>query len=113
MNNLEHAIEILENEHDPFAGPIDAPSLAYALNDAGLIADDPPALTRPMFPGGRVWYIEGPVGDVRATSDGKVVAFGTWQEQPFRIVSTPEEMRTLARTLEAAADHAETEVTDG
>ena len=84
---------------------------AYTYRDRA--ADGLPAPLRSMFPGGRVWYIEGPVGDVRATSDGKVVAFGTWQEQPFRIVATPEEMRTLARTLEAAAAHAETEVTDG
>ena len=86
---------------------------AEMLDDLEDLLPAPPAPSRTMFPGGRVWYIEGPVGDVRATSDGKVVAFGTWQEQPFRIVSTPEEMRTLARTLEAAADHAETEVTDG
>lgn len=38
MNNLERAIEILEEEHDPYLGPIDAPSLVYALNDADLIA---------------------------------------------------------------------------
>lgn len=78
-----------------------------ALAASGVLAPDLPAPTRTMFPGGRVWYIEGPVGDVRATSTGEVVAFGTWQERPFRIVSTPEEMRTLARTLEAAAAHAE------
>ena len=85
---------------------------AEMLDDLEDMLPAPPAPSRPMFPGGRVWYIEGPVGDVRATSDGKVVAFGTWQERPFRIVSTPEGMRTLARTLEAAADHAQKEETN-
>ena len=110
-NNRDKAAEVIwDAQASGLAKPRD---LADELDAAGVLADDLPAPTRTMFPGGRVWRIEGPVGDVRATSTGQVVAFGTWQEQPFRIVSTPEKMRTLARALEAAADHAETEVTDG
>ena len=85
---------------------------ASARASAVTLAPDLPAPTSSMFQGGRVWYIEGPVGDVRAHSTGKIVAFGVWQQRTFRIVSTPEKMRTLARTLEAAADYAEGVGTD-
>lgn len=64
-----------------------------------------PEPSRPMFPSGQAWYVKGPVGDVRAVP-GSVVAFGLWEEQPFRIVATPEEAIELARTLAAAAHHA-------
>ena len=61
--------------------------------------------TRAMAPSGQVWLLDGPVGDVRAVP-GSVVAFGLGEEQPFRIVATPEEAMELARTLAAAAHHA-------
>lgn len=64
-----------------------------------------PEPSRTMFPSGQAWYLKGPVGDVRAIP-GSVVAFGLGEEQPFRIVATPEEAMELARTLAAAAHHA-------
>jgi hypothetical protein len=73
-----------------------------------MTSDDHTGLPEPnrtMPPSGQVWYLKGPVGDVRAVP-GSVVAFGLWKEQPFRIVATPEEAMKLARTLEAAAHHA-------
>ena len=40
--NIERAIEVIEDEHDPHLGPIDAPSLVYALSGAGLLMPDLP-----------------------------------------------------------------------
>ena len=42
MNNIERAIEAIEDGHDPYFGPIDAPSLVYALSDADLLMPDLP-----------------------------------------------------------------------
>lgn len=85
-----------------------APMLTHGQKKTAHDSDDHTGLPEPsrtMFPSGQAWYLKGPVGDVRAVP-GSVVAFGLWEEQPFRIVTTPEEAIELARTLTAAAHHA-------
>lgn len=112
--NIEKAIEAIEDEHDPHLGPIDAPSLIYALNDAGLLMPDLPEPSRDMVsPAGKVWYSNGPLSDIRATRDG-IVAFGSWKENPFRVQLTADQAEELAAILWAAArHHAEQEQDNG
>ena len=53
--NIERAIEAIEDEHDPHFGPIDAPSLVYALSGAGLLMEDLPAPED--VPAGEPWIV--------------------------------------------------------
>ena len=58
-------------------------------------------------PHGKVWYLPGPIGDIRCTGD-TIVAYGMdFRRQSFRLVMSKEETETLALTLLAAANHAE------
>jgi hypothetical protein len=66
-----------------------------------------PAPSRGMTPSGAVWYLAGPIGDIRATSGGHVVMFGHGhQHDPFRVVLTSAEAENIAGALLAAANHA-------
>lgn len=65
-----------------------------------------PAPSRGMTPHGAVWYLAGPIGDIRATSGGHVVMFGHGHEHhPFRVVLTSAEAEAIAGALLAAAHH--------
>ncbi len=65
-----------------------------------------PAPSRGMTPAGAVWYLAGPIGDIRATSGGHVVMFGHGHEHhPFRVVLTSTEAEAIAGALLAAAHH--------
>lgn len=65
-----------------------------------------PAPSRGMTPAGAVWYLAGPIGDIRATSGGHVVVFGReGYDHPFRVVLTSAEAESIAGALLAAALH--------
>ena len=67
-----------------------------------------PAPSRGMTPAGAVWYLAGPIGDIRATSGGHVVVFGHGHERsPFRVVLTSDEAEAIAGALLAAAHRAD------
>lgn len=73
-----------------------------------------PAPSRGMTPHGAVWYLAGPIGDIRATSGGHVVMFGYGHERsPFRVVLTSAEAEAIAGALLAAAHHTEPMDSDG
>lgn len=85
----------------------DSDDAARALADAGLLAPDLPEPSRSMTPNGKVWYLSGPIGDIRRTGED-IVAFGLdCRSQPFRLVLTEAEAETIAHALLAAANYAE------
>lgn len=85
----------------------DTDDAARALADAGLLAPDLPEPSRSMTPNGKVWYLSGPIGDIRRTGED-IVAFGLdCRSQPFRLVLTEAEAETIAHALLAAANYAE------
>lgn len=98
--NIERAIEIVEDEHDPNFGPIDAPSLIYALNDAGLLMPD---LPEPHGLSGRLKFWDHQMHSVTIHPHFglRLIAEGT------DIELTPVEARLIADSLYAAANHAE------
>lgn len=64
-----------------------------------------PAPSRGMTPAGAVWYLAGPIGDIRAMGE-HVVVFGHGHERsPFRVVLTSDEAEAIAGALLAAAHH--------
>lgn len=66
-----------------------------------------PAPSRGMTPSGAVWYLAGPIGDIRAMGE-HVVLFGHGHEHsPFRVVLTSAEAENIAGALLAAAHHTE------
>lgn len=71
---------------------------------AGLLATALPVPDRYMSPPrGAVWYLLGPIGDIRCTGE-TIVAYGMdFRRQSFRLVMSKEETETLALTLLAAA----------
>ena len=85
----------------------DSDDAARALADAGLLAPELPEPSRGMFPRGAVWYLSGPIGDIRRTGED-IVAFGLdCRSQPFRLVLTEAEAETIAHALLAAANYTE------
>lgn len=84
-----------------------AETAAEMLADAGLLALELPEPSRGMFPRGAVWYLPGPIGDIRRMGED-IVAFGhDCRSQPFRLVLTEAETETIAHTLLAATNHSE------
>lgn len=83
--------------------------IANELAEAGLLAEDLPEPSRGMGSGGAVWYLPGPVGDIRRMRE-HIVAFGhDCQEKSFRLVLNEAETETIAHTLLAAANYREEE----
>lgn len=85
-----------------------AKKTAQAVQEAFTPRNDLPEPSRDMMaPRGAVWYLDGPIGDIRCTGD-TIVAYGMdFRRQSFRLVMSKEETETLALTLLAAANHAE------
>lgn len=120
MSNLEKAAKLLipnrtwcKTHHKGEAGDpcgfceYDAQTGAQLLADAGLLAPDLPEPSRSMTPNGKVWYLSGPIGDIRRMGED-IVAFGLdCRSQPFRLVLTEAEAETIAHALLAAANYAE------
>lgn len=82
--------------------------IATLLNELNLLAEDLPEPSRGMTaPRGKVWYLDGPIGDIRCTGED-IVAFGhDYQHQTFRLVLNKAEAETIAHALLAAAQYAE------
>ena len=87
-----------------------ASRIAQTLNQAGLITPDRPEPSRGMTaPHGAVWYLDGPIGDIRSTGEDIVIFGHDYRHQPFRQVLTKAETETIGLALLAAANHAEEE----
>lgn len=81
-----------------------------ALAKAGLITPDLPEPSRGMTaPRGKVWYLDGPIGDIRRTGEDIVVFGHDCRHQSFRLVLNKAEAETIAHTLLAAARYQEEE----
>lgn len=114
MNNFDRAAQVIYDEayHTWERGVIltaagEAERLANALADAGLLAPDLPERSRGMGTSGAVWYLPGPVGDIRRMREHIVVFGHDCQEKSFRLVLNETEADTIARTLLAAANYKE------
>ena len=114
MTNQDQAAQVIRTWQKRHKSMMDdnpdwaAQNLAIDLHNAGLIAAALPVPDRYMSPPrGAVWYLLGPIGDIRCTGD-TIVAYGMdFRRQSFRLVMSKEETETLALTLLAAANHAE------
>lgn len=104
MRNQKLAAKIIQH----MTGDLQrANDVAEDLADAGLLAPDLPEPSRGMTPNGKVWYLAGPIGDIRRMGED-IVAFGhDCRSQPFRLVLTETETETIARALLAAANYDE------
>ena len=81
---------------------------ATLLNELNLLAPDLPKPSRGMTaPHGKVWYLPGPIGDIRRTGEYIVIFGRDYRHQSFRLVLTEAETETIARTLLAAANYSE------
>lgn len=82
--------------------------IATLLNELNLLAPDLPEPSRGMTaPHGKVWYLPGPIGDIRRSGEDIVVFGYDYRHQSFRLVLTEAETETIARTLLAAANYSE------
>lgn len=103
MSNIELARKIAQHMT---GDPVTARDIAQELADAGLLAPELPEPSRGMFPRGAVWYLAGPIGDIRRMGD-HIVIFGH-DHRPFRLVLTESETETIAHALLAAANYGDT-----
>ena len=109
MTNYDRALEVLEAARRPGDLRIHPTDAVEALAQAGLLAEDLPKPSRGMSAGGAVWYLPGPIGDIRRMRE-HIVAFGhDCQEKSFRLVLNEAETETIAHTLLAAANYREEE----
>mgnify|MGYP006981827896 CR=1 FL=1 len=82
---------------------------ATLLNELNLLAPDLPGPSRGMDTSGAVWYLPGPIGDIRRMREHIVIFGHDYNEQSFRLVLNEAEADTIARTILAAAQYAEEE----
>lgn len=83
---------------------------AQAVKEVFTPHNDLPEPSRGMMaPRGAVWYLDGPIGDIRRTGEHIVIFGHDYRYQSFRLVLTEAETETIARTLLAAANYRETE----
>lgn len=81
---------------------------AFLLLEDGLLAPDLPKPSREMTaPRGKVWYLDGPIGDIRSTGEDIVIFGHDYRDQSFRLILTEAEADTIARTILAAASYQE------
>lgn len=110
MTNFVHALAVLEAARRPGEIRIHPHDAVEALAKAGLIMTDLPEPSRGMTaPHGKVWYLPGPIGDIRRMGEHIVVFGHDYRHQSFRLVLTETEAETIARALLAAAQYAEEE----
>lgn len=81
--------------------------IATLLNELNLLAPDLPGPSRGMDRSGAVWYLPGPIGDIRRMREHIVIFGHDYNEQSFRLVLNEAEADTIALALLAAANHAE------
>ena len=83
---------------------------ATLLNELNLLAPDLPKPSRGMTaPRGKVWYLDGPIGDIRSSGEDIVISGHDYRHQPIRQVLTRAEAETIAHALLAAANYQEEE----
>ena len=114
MNNQVQAAQVIRTWQKRHKNVMDsdpdwaAQNLAHDLHQAGLLATDLPEPSRGMTaPHGKVWYLPGPIGDIRRTGEYIVIFGHDYRHQSFRLVLTEAETETIARTLLAAANYSE------
>lgn len=84
--------------------------IATLLNELNLLAEDLPEPSRGMTaPRGKVWYLDGPIGDIRSSGEDIVISGHDYRHQPIRQVLTRAEAETIAHALLAAANYQEEE----
>lgn len=82
--------------------------IATLLDELNLLAPDLPEPSRGMTaPHGKVWYLDGPIGDIRCTGEDIVIFGHDYRHQSFRLILTKAETETSAHALLAAAQYAE------
>lgn len=109
MTNYDRALRVLEDARHPGELRLHPHDAVEALAQAGLLAEDLPEPSRGMGTSGAVWYLPGPIGDIRRMRE-HIVAFGhDCQEKSFRLVLNEAETETIAHTLLAAANYREEE----
>lgn len=87
--------------------------IATLLNELNLLAEDLPEPSRGMTaPRGKVWYLDGPIGDIRSSGEDIVISGHDYRHQSIRQVLTRAEAETIAHALLAAAQYAEEETTN-
>ena len=116
MPNQDQAAEVIRTWQQRHKTVMDdnpdwaAQNLAGDLHQAGLITPDLPEPSRGMTaPHGKVWYLPGPIGDIRRMGEHIVVFGHDDRHQSFRLVLTETEAETIARALLAAAQYAKEE----
>lgn len=107
MQNFDKALEILEQARRPGELRIHPTDAVEALAEAGLLAEDLPKPSRGMGSGGAVWYLPGPIGDIRHMGEHIVIFGHDCQEKSFRLVLNEAEAVAIGRTILAAAKHKE------
>ena len=106
MSNRQRAEQVIRDHgFDPCREP---ECIAQDLADAGLLAPELPEPSRGMFPRGAVWYLAGPIGDIRRTGDHIVIFGHDYRRRPFRVVLDEAETETIARVLLAASNYDDT-----
>lgn len=84
-----------------------AKKTAQAVREAFTPHNDLPEPSRGMTPRGAVWYLDGPIGDIRRTGEDIVIFGHDYRHQPFRLVLTEAETETIAHALLAASTYKE------
>lgn len=115
MSTLDKSAEVIRTWQQRHKNVMDsnpdwaAQNLAIDLHQAGLITPDLPEPSRGMTPHGKVWYLAGPIGDIRRAGEDIVVFGHDYRHQSFRLVLTETEAETIAHALLAAANYSEEE----
>lgn len=104
MTNQDQAARVIEYGATRDLLPI---QIATLLNELNLLAPDLPEPSRGMDISGAVWYLDGPIGDIRRMREHIVIFGHDYNEQSFRLVLNEAEADTIARTLLAAARYQE------
>lgn len=85
-----------------------AKKTAQAVQESFTPHNDLPEPSRYMMaPHGAVWYLDGPIGDIRRTGENIVIFRHDYRYQAFRLILTEAEAEAIARTLLAAANYQE------
>lgn len=109
MTNYDRALAVLEAARRPGDLRIHPTDAVEALAKAGILSEDLPEPSRGMGSGGAVWYLPGPVGDIRSYGEHIVIFGHDCQEKSFRLVLNAPEAVAIGRTILAAAKHKEGE----
>ena len=104
MSNQDQAARVIEYGATRDLLPI---QIAMLLSMFNLLAPDLPEPSRGMDTSGAVWYLPGPIGDIRRMREHIVIFGHDYNEQSFRLVLNEAEADTIARTILAAVNYME------